>query len=301
MSTSGGTRSSSNARGGRGGAGTKGAKETAHETAARLQREQGLRPESQPGQPLVVQGNQQGHRFEPTAPINPSELARLYGEHQLGAALSAYSKEALLRAAEANHIAVGRGSHASIVSKMTAAVTGGRYSANFPKASTTKNTPEARHAARISKIDAQIARLQAQREQLVRQGPGAGATRANSPTKTSGAPRAMRATWGSADVTLPLNPQVFAYSYGLQNLGRALGESQIGRLRETAQRVARENGVTPPAFKSKQQAIDFIVSHTSYTRADEERFHQQAIKNNPSRGDQMNDGSPWRPDGHYTG
>jgi hypothetical protein len=106
-----------------------------HERSARLQREGGLQAEVQPvgarGH-LEAIGRVHESALDPYAPPNPSALRTLYGEHQLGAALSRYSGEKVREAARQVGVTPGR-SKAETVSRITAAVTEGRYSANFAK------------------------------------------------------------------------------------------------------------------------------------------------------------------------
>ena len=118
------------------GAGTKA--ESIHERSARLQREGGLKAEVTPdeagryGQRLQVQPNHglEGREFNPAAPPDTQVLVPLYGEHQLGAALSRYGQDMLKQTAAAEGVAPGR-TKADTVSRITAHVTEGRYSANF--------------------------------------------------------------------------------------------------------------------------------------------------------------------------
>jgi hypothetical protein len=104
--------------------------ESIHERAARLQREGGLPREARPGETLTPRAGTHGARFDPMAHVDPHQLVNLYGEHQLGNALHGYTKGRLDEVTHDLGIKSGR-SNADTVSRITAHVTEGRYSADF--------------------------------------------------------------------------------------------------------------------------------------------------------------------------
>jgi hypothetical protein len=63
---------------------------------------------------------------------NPEALARLYGEHQLGAALSRYSTDTLRASARDASLHISeRATREEVVSRLTAYGTHGHYSADY--------------------------------------------------------------------------------------------------------------------------------------------------------------------------
>jgi hypothetical protein len=84
----------------------------------------------------------------------------LYGEHQLGAALSIDPADALRERAQRLGISAS-GTKAQLVSRITAHVTQGRYSANFGKSSSGKASPAAAHAAQAAKLKVALDKAQA--------------------------------------------------------------------------------------------------------------------------------------------
>lgn len=165
-----------------------------------------------------------------------------------------------------------------------------------------KGTPEYKHAQRIAKLDAQIARLQAQRAEMVKNGPGVKTpARANASKSEAARPEPLRHTGAAIDQFASPNPQELAYVYGYRNLSRALQEYTPHMLRLTA---TERLGLTEKLPASKSALADLIAQNTTYTRRDEEAFHQQVIARVNGLGQIINpnmaDGSPWRPDGHYS-
>lgn len=128
-----GTRARSAKAGGEN-AGAKGATEGIHERAARLQREGGLKAESQPGQELHAKIS--GVRIDPyeTPAQQVRTLVHIYGEEQLGNALHAEGGRTTGKLQEmARELGLkASASRATNLSNIVAHVTEGRYSANFP-------------------------------------------------------------------------------------------------------------------------------------------------------------------------
>jgi hypothetical protein len=148
---------------------TKAPKASVHATAAHLQAAQHLPAEVAPAfgkdayrQHLTTVGTTDQRLLDPYGAPNPRALAALYGEHQLGAALSRYTPEQVRAAATSVHVST-TGSKDALVSRITAAVTGGRYSANFAaaKSAATSQAKAASDAARTARAQAQAARATA--------------------------------------------------------------------------------------------------------------------------------------------
>jgi hypothetical protein len=106
------------------------AAEGMHERSARLQREGGLKAEVRPGAGLRAVKAVPGYDTNPALAPNARFLAQHYGEHQLGAALSRETAAKLRTTAEHEGLSTS-GGKAALVSRITAHVTEGRYSANF--------------------------------------------------------------------------------------------------------------------------------------------------------------------------
>jgi hypothetical protein len=266
MSTSGGTRQSSNARGGRGGAALKpsaaerNAAEIAalHVASAKWQADNHATPESKPGTPLEAITRIPGYRADPFSLPDPAFLTRLWGEHQLANALNYYRVEKLRETAKNQGITNFSGGRAALLSRLTAAATHGHYSADFGGAKAkTANTPEARHAARISKIDAQIARLQAQREALVRQGPQASTPPRSSTRLPPNVDLKAIALIPShfANPGAPPDAQFLRALYGDSQLRTALGRYTLPRLREAAGLLRERNGDAGPRNAANRVAL----------------------------------------------
>jgi hypothetical protein len=120
------------------------AKEGIHERSARLQREQGLTAEVKPAaNPHATELHVVGTHADVAAAGfanrnvslagNPDAhfLTTLYGEHQLGAALSRHTAPELQGTARDLGLLHPGRTKAEIVSHITAHITEGRYSANF--------------------------------------------------------------------------------------------------------------------------------------------------------------------------
>lgn len=202
-SGSGGGEGAKTARGGASskGGNAKAAAEDMHARSARLQRAGGLRSEAQPDAHNGAEALRS--KIEPTrshathpeeyerqfgAPeinlskgLNPHEIAWQYGEHQTGAVLTRYNHEQLRAAAHEIGIQPGR-SKADTVSRLTAHVTQGRYSANFGGTSGGRRSPEEIHAAKAATLKARLDKAQAAYD----------AHMASAPKKAS-----ERATWAA--------------------------------------------------------------------------------------------------------
>jgi hypothetical protein len=125
--------------------------ESIHEKSARLQQEQGLKAEvvpprgARPGDIMLTPvGKMPDRVFEPFSPPDIATIKTLYGEHQLGAALSRYSLDRLLATPEAKSIpGASKMTKDALVSALTAHVTQGRYSADFRATSKATTAPKA--------------------------------------------------------------------------------------------------------------------------------------------------------------
>lgn len=152
MSTRGGGQNTARSRTGGGGGSPVAA---LHERSARLQREGGLKAEAKPGEKLTPVRKIEGREFDISAHPDAHFLAQLYGEHVLGAALARYPHSALREAAAGAGVKPGA-SKAETVSRLTAHVTEGRYSANFgaskpATASARTPSPGARATAAVTR------------------------------------------------------------------------------------------------------------------------------------------------------
>lgn len=273
MSTSAGRRSSSSSArsgGGRGGA----KRENVHQTAARLQREGNLPRESRPEEHGTVDSSgrlapdahfdvkrlDEGF-LNPAAPPDPSLYARVYGEENVAAALSRATTARLREAAQERGLS-DSGSRASLISRLTAHATQGRYSANFP---TAKPSPEQKaqtaHAARIAKMEAQVARLQAEINRMRREGPQAARMHSEMP-RTSEIARPLTAVRPTPDYQIQLrsapDARFIAYTFGLGQLREALGQRSLSDVRKAAAAVENAHPGTRPASRSKNGLIDYI-------------------------------------------
>jgi hypothetical protein len=112
-----------------------------HERSARLQREGGLAKEVTPSDKaahgLTPVWHDENARIDVSKPMDPAFFAKVYGEAQLGAALSPLSRESLNQGARSIGVTPGR-TNAETVSRITSHLTQGRYSANFGAATSVK-------------------------------------------------------------------------------------------------------------------------------------------------------------------
>lgn len=120
--------------------------EDIHATARRLQQEQGLPKEKQPGESLEPRHTVMDSAWNIAAAPDFTRIQRQYEDDQLGNALSRYTLGQLkegVKAYNQSHPAdpiVTKGilnDHAELLSAITAKVTGGRYSADFRTAGRT--------------------------------------------------------------------------------------------------------------------------------------------------------------------
>ena len=92
----------------------------------------GQRAEARPGDRLAPVSYDDSMRIDPHGTPSVAQLQRIYGDRQLGAALTGYSHETLKAMARQVGAQPGRTSDET-VSRITAKMTGGRYTANFRK------------------------------------------------------------------------------------------------------------------------------------------------------------------------
>ena len=105
--------------------------ETIHERSARLQREGNLpREVSSSENPKAIRTDLPWRGIDPFRTPDPHFLVTVYGEHQLGSALSKYTPIIYRRIAAEQGVQPAR-TKAETISRITAKVTNGRYSANF--------------------------------------------------------------------------------------------------------------------------------------------------------------------------
>lgn len=228
------------------------ATEDIHAKSARMQREQGLPAEVKPGGELKPVTDMSGRDFDPLAPVNPHLLSTLYGEHQLGAALSRYDKSRLGEAAAAAHVTTGR-TNGETVSRITAAVTGGRYSANFSAKASGKRSAAEAHAAKAARLKAAVDKAQAAYD----------AHMANAPKLSE---TAARATWRVEGRRLLGEMRRAAAALRLAD-----GEKTARRFPEALQRVQRFDETGADGFH-RSWIMLFPVGHYQHEQYGELDF-----------------------------
>ncbi len=172
------------------------------------------------------------HEFNPYAPPDPHFLAQLYGEHQLGAALDRLSGTRTL-----NEIAKGQGiapgaTRAETISRITAHVTNGRYSYDFPTASAAKSGDGRKSggaAARIAGLHEAARQWQAAHPDAPKE------TRPSaSPLVPVHAGNAIAEYNPYLLVTSPQNLPIFQAAFGNHQIGALLSTQSLSSLRSGA-------------------------------------------------------------------
>lgn len=300
MSTSAGRRSSSNSgRGGRGGRGgmpkesaaARNAREIAslHEASTRWQAENHAPRESLPSEHGKVTNGQlqsgavfepkpgykpQGDYYNPFASGSSAESARLYGDEQLGAALSRWGTTYLKT--EAAHYGLSTsGSRSDLLSRLTAHVTGGHYSANFPKESAAKTTSRAATAPTRTKPveqmsrDEMIAHIQALETALAGRSRG---TRGAAKSDLGPTPTPIR--HGTVEQLVPygsFNPYRLTWEYGHDQMRSVYARGTQRDLQDAVRQVKQRNPGTQPGGRTRQQLIDYLVTHVTDANAEAPR------------------------------
>jgi hypothetical protein len=271
-------------------------KESIHERSARLQREGGLTAEVKPAAnpqatELHVVGTHAGVAAAGFANRNISLagnpdahfLTTLYGEHQLGAALSRHTTPELQGTARDLGLLHPGRTKAEIVSHITAHITNGRYSANFggakkvAAASTNPNqTPQQRaHAAKSAQYETKIAKLAQQlaqtRSEYAAHQRGETVAKATKTTTRTATPREAPLVpirrdlpFRDLDASAPPDPAYIIQAYGAHQLARALHDYGVDALKLTAANVeAKHPGTKPTNRGQKKPLIDYIVKHST--------------------------------------
>lgn len=215
--------------------------EPMHERSARLQREQGLRMEVEPGQGLIpLRTDFPLVKSDPYSVPDMDSLREKYGEHQLGA--FAYQFSAATLREIAGNLGIGHPgrSRREMVSAIVSQVTRGRYSANFSAASAGSN----RATKASGERSAPRRSTRAKPEAL----PPLTPVRHDLPLQKS-------------DPYSPPNPTYLVLAYGRPQLVRALQDYSVDSLKQTsAQFELKFPGTKPTNRGQRASLIAYIVA-----------------------------------------
>ncbi len=220
----------------------------------------GLKAEARPGEALL---RREGYTHQ-SGDENPylrgkgevESLKNVFGEHQLGNALSRMPRNDLVTTAREYGLKAS-GTKEDLVARITQHVTEGRYSGRFPKegATTSTKAPKASGGTRSSRAS------KSSGEGTVAARGGKGATKEQDrgpiPVPIRHVALEHYTPYGKVD------PYRLVWEYGHHQLEAVMSHHDLRGVREAVQAVKAKNPGTAPKGRLKSDMIAYIVKHVT--------------------------------------